>query len=832
MITPHSDCVDLHRDGLTSFPWTLIPGFLIRSTGFPFETLDALRLTDSHCLGMQAVTQQHTVQALQHAFNADLFADLLDHEQRQGAPSDVFASWYKLNRCVHKGMPCPDTLRAMLEERNAEMGTWINTWNVTLAEVAATQSAVIASVTAELSRARALLHDVAQDERFREALLLSNPNMFTVALPSYLRSYDLARRPNKARQLERRLYSYLQRFCTKNDTTSFFGPIDYGWFDLSASEALTYQRADDERLGQRLTRLSFWATQALADLIAADPAIQPHLVPYLQHGCRLLPGGELSITVRKQRVRLSESTFALLQRIDGLRTAADLCEGDARAWDELLRLRDKGLVIWRLEIPTAVFNPLEWLSLWVQHVQEDCTTRVQWMTHLAWFQQALERFTLLDAEKKLQLLQDIEERFTALTGQEARRGEGSIYVDRLLLYDEAQGAIEHCTVGQSLGQNLLTQLRPTLDLCSSYSTLVQEVCQRHAQALFQEMGGEPQPYLAFIRALDERVSLETCLADPLVQDYGQRLVDLAVQRQHDERICLTSDDLRPFQRAIPAGTVVSPDLFLAASDVEALATGQYQAIIGEIHYGAQVWCHFLTFCTCNDELASALASALPEPTQGRLRAVLVHRRTQGKTFYRELPGLSVEVLGRSTKPRECVLPVADLEVATDETGLILRSRSLGQSLELYAADPRSVSNWLFCTPPVLMPSITMEQHTPRIEIDEIVYQRERWTLCVADILPPTLGGDASALLLHGCELRRRYGLPERAFARVPSERKPFYVDFANVFSLELFLNMIQNDQTVTLSEVLPSPDKWWLSGQRGTYSCEWRMTAVYGGQHG
>ncbi|HEU5380959.1 MAG TPA: lantibiotic dehydratase [Ktedonobacteraceae bacterium] len=833
MSARQGDCVDPQHNGPAEHSWTLIPGFLIRSTGFPFEPFDALRLTHSQQSAREALARQKTIQVLQDEFTTDLFTALLDREQRREAPPEVFALWYKLNRCVRKAMPCPDALYTPLKERNAETGRWIVRWNRALAEATAAMNALATSVSAELRHSRVLLYNLVQDERFQEALLLSNLNMFTVALPSYLRAYNLERRSTKMRQLERQLYAYLQRFCTKNDTTSFFGPIDYGWFDLNSPEPLLYQRTADERLLQRLTRLSFWAAQALADCIARDPAVQPHLVPYLQHGCALLPGNELEIILRHRRIRLAQAAVLLLRRMNGRQTAADLCQSDEHAWCELRRLHEKGLVVWRLDIPTAVFDPLSWLFCWMESVPESCATRTHWLTHLEWFRQASGRFSEEPPAAKLTLLQEVEERFTSLTNLEARRGEGSIYVDRMVLYEEAQGSLEHCTVGAPFAHTLLAQLRPTLDLCASYSCLVQEVCQRYAQELFLELGGQPQPYLPFIHVLDERLTLAACLADPQVRQYQERLESLATQRQLNGCIHLRDEDLRPFQRQIPAGTVLSPDLFLAAPDVDALLAGKYQAVIGEIHYGFQVWCHFLTFSSRNAELAAALNEVLPEPPHGRLRAMLVHRRTQGKTFYLELPGLSVEVLGRSMKDRECVLPVADLEVARDETGLVLRSRSLNRALELYAADPRSISNWLFSTPPVLMPTISIGEHTPRIEIEGVVYQRERWTLPVADVLPPpTLRNDATALLLHASELCRRYGLPERAFARVLSERKPLYVDFANIFSLELFFHSIRHDSTVMLSEVLPVPERWWLRGHRGTSSCEWRMTAIYGGLHG
>jgi hypothetical protein len=811
----------------------MIPAFLLRSTGFPFEPFDALRLPDSQQCALTVLARRTALQALQDEFKTGLFTALLDREQGRQAPPEVFALWYRLNRCVRKALPCPEQLRVSLEERQAQIGDWITHWNRAVAEAAAAMHALATRVSTELAHSRALLYNLVQDERFQEALLLSNPQMFTVALPAYLHAYDLQHRAKKMRQLERQLYAYLQRFCTKNDTTSFFGPIDYGCFDLHSPEPLLYQSRADQCLQQRLTRLSFWAAQALAECIGRDPAIQPHLVPSLQHGCTLLPDHTLEIIGRQSRIRLTEDAGVLLQRMHAQQTAAELCQDDKQVWSELRRLHAKGIVLWRLDIPTAVFDPLAWLFSRVESIPASCATRLSWLTHLQWFRQALAHFAAEPAAAKVPRLCEIEQRFTLLTGLAARRGEGQIYVDRMVLYDEAQGPIEQCRVGAPLAQKLLAQLRPGLDLCGSYSRLVQEACTRHACTLFQQLGDQPQPYLTFIRALEERVTLADCLADPQVRQYQEQLVTLARQRQSEGYIRLTSEDVRPFQRPLPAGTALSPDIFLAAPTLDALINGEYQAVIGEIHYGFQVWCHFLTFSAYRDRVAAHLESVLPPPSDGQLRAMLIHRRTQGKTFYLELPGLSVEVLGRSTKAPTSVLPVADLEVARDENGLILRSRSLKKRLELYAADPRSVSNWLFSTPSVLMPAITIGDHTPRIEIDGVVYQRERWTLSVPEILPPpAVRGDAAALLLHACEVRLRAQLPERVFARMPSERKPLYVDFANMFSLELFFHLIRNDATVTVSEVFPSPETWWLRGMRGTSSCEWRMTCIYGGAHG
>lgn len=154
------------------------------------------------------------------------------------------------------------------------------------------------------------------------------------------------------------------------------------------------------------------------------------------------------------------------------------------------------------------------------------------------------------------------------------------------------------------------------------------------------------------------------MQDTGVQTLLNQLQTISQQRLQAGRVHLSQQDIQPYLAAIPAGMMASPDLFLSAPSIEALNAGVYQIVIGEVHYSAQVWCHFLAF---SDQLQKfeqffeehAHATLLDS---GRVCATVVHRRQQGKTFPLEFPGMSVEMLGRSVKPHEQVLSAADLDV--------------------------------------------------------------------------------------------------------------------------------------------------------------------------
>lgn len=812
----------------TAYTWAILPCFLLRSTGFPFEWLHMLRMPQSQQSCQDILQAQTHIKKLQADFSDRLFPQILEQEEKRNIGSALFRNWYKLNRAIQKNQACPPQLLQTLSKQVPELNEWLGTWHDALSTAHHCQQVYQQQFENDLQLVRSALHEMAQDSSFQEAVWLSNPNMYTTALSSYFRHYQSEKRPSKMRYLERQLYAYLQRFCAKNDTTSFFGPIDYGWIDLYQTLPLTLARQPNHELRRRLTRLGYWAAQALADAIAADPAVVPYLTPRLNSGCCLQADGILHLTAHNRHIRLPQALVTLLQHVDGQHTMQEIQQQigvDQEA--QMHRLVGQGLVDLGLKIPTAVFDPLDWLYTWLNQLPAECRTRDAWQQHLAQFSQQITRFATAPLNDKQASLHNLETDFKQLTQQAARRGSGEIYADRLLVYDEAQGDITTCTIGTPLQTQISTQLGPTLDLCASYSTLVQAACQKHAKLLFKDMvNGDGVPYLAFVHQLNKALHLEACLADPSIQHFVDQLVDRArCSIQYDGIVRLKTADLQPLFQPIPPGTMVSPDIFLNADDPQAISAGAYQITIGEIHYGAQVWCHFLTFCEQKEEIAAALDTLLPEPPPGYRRADMVYDRRQGKTFYLEMPGLSVEVRGRSLKPASEVLPVSALKVVLQDDQLRLQAGA--QMLELYPGDPRAVSSWLFGTPPVIAPSIQLGTRTPRIEIEGVIFQRAAWHLSTAAWLFAA-SQNQHHLMQHFNTLRCQHQLPQRGFVRLPQERKPFYIDFANQFSLEFLATMIQDKPSFTFTELLPTETQWWLKGASGTRSCEWRMTMIYG----
>ena len=124
-------------------------------------------------------------------------------------------------------------------------------------------------------------------------------------------------------------------------------------------------------------------------------------------------------------------------------------------------------------------------------------------------------------------------------------------------------------------------------------------------------------------------------------------------------------------------------------------------------------------------------------------------------------------------------------------------------------------------------------HTPRVTIDDLVVSRERWTFAATD---PGFADttDQSARYLQARAWAASHGLPRHVFLRFTGERKPIYADLTSLASIDLISRSLRRtrrkagaDATVTVVEMLPTPDQAWLTDAQGLrYSAELRMVAV------
>ena len=125
------------------------------------------------------------------------------------------------------------------------------------------------------------LQAVARDPAFREAVTWQNPAAFANAVVKV--ADGTSSKPSRARQREEIVASYWQRYCGKNDTIGFFGPL--AWGRVSDDGAAMRVRSG-ALVSERSVHFEAWPIQALAESL--DPLLAVAAGPWPERDLRAL----------------------------------------------------------------------------------------------------------------------------------------------------------------------------------------------------------------------------------------------------------------------------------------------------------------------------------------------------------------------------------------------------------------------------------------------------------------------------------------------------------------------------------------------------------------
>ncbi len=284
-------------------------------------------------------------------------------------------------------------------------------------------SAVSSSVE-ELQRIAAL-------PAFREAVAWQNRPVLGRAVVPFAKWTPAAGRSSSHRQREDLIAHYWQRFCAKNDTIGFFGPVGWGRWDLSAHGVSV-----DPGTGLVASSEVFfasWAIDAVAKLVNEDPVLRlwiaPRRVPFIR-----VDGDSVTLPGRPPQ-ELSTDLMAVLEKCDGVRPAQDV--GPVEALDELVRRR---IVVWKLEVP-ADARPELWLRRWFDSVEAPGGRALELLDVLERGRDSVA--AAQDPDELVSALEALESRFVELTDEAAVREKGDNTAPcRALVYSDSRRSAE------------------------------------------------------------------------------------------------------------------------------------------------------------------------------------------------------------------------------------------------------------------------------------------------------------------------------------------------------------------------------------------------------
>lgn len=692
---------------------------------------------------------------------------------------------------------------------------------------------------------------LAADPAFREALAWQNRSAL-VTLDSLLRGTS-RKRPAAIRRREMMVARYWQRYCAKNETIGFFGPVCWTGFGNSDDDVqgdTVRVRPGPNLVRERRTYFEDWALEAVGAAFAADPAIRLWLRPVV----------EPHVSIRDRRavrpprppVALSAPELQALSASDGTRTAADIVAQlplpkPADGYLLLDRLVDLGLLRWDADLPRNL-DAERVLGERVDSVGDPVArerARVELDRLLAARDMAARQAG--DAAAVADALARLDEEFEDVTGSLASRRSGQTYAGRVLCYQDAVRDLD-----VEFGPALLRELSDPLDLLlraarwltaelvAAYDRAFRELLESLAEEspngdvdlaelwflaqgmLFGSGGDQARPVDVVTKEFQNR------WAELFGLDKPDPPAGPAIQKRTELR--MTSAELSvPVAEAFPepdprspwsAARIHSPDLQVAAGSVEAVNNGDYLVVLGEMH---AAWATFdsvifAQFHASPDALVEALEADLGTD---RVRVLFGADwpRTSGRLAF-ALAGSTDIQLGIAPAPgadRDRLVPASALVVRQDAAGHPIAHAPDGRQWPLLEV----LSDLLAMHAVDAFKLLGNTTHTPRITVDRLVVSRETWRSTVGETGLATVTGDRTRFLAAR-RWRMRLGLPERVFVRVGSEIKPTYVDFRAphyVLSLCAFLRAAHADggleTAVTITEMLPTPEQAWVPDAHG-----------------
>lgn len=699
---------------------------------------------------------------------------------------------------------------------------------------------------AATERLAGAIRATAAEDRFREAVTWQNPRLLPTCLDRVVAGGPRSKKHGRGHELT--IANYLQRYCLKNDTVGFFGPV--GWARMVPDGDSLSVSPGPDLLSRRTTYFEAWAIDAVAAAVAARPEVWPWLTPRVAPSA-VLTGRVLRLPSRKPDL-LSAYEVRLLERCDGRRTVRDIAGDplDPDALDALMRLRDLGAVRVDLQSP---------LGPWPER---DLQQRIATIGDAAVRDRALAPVTELvaargevsaaagDPDRLARAINALSQAFERITGEGASRRPGATYAGRTLVYEDAMRCVE-VGVGRQVMDALSAPLGLILDsgrwLANTVAERYLAICLRMFDREVASSGGHTVPLMRLLTtAMPEALYTsgypESEIVDDVVAEFRRRwgrALDLPPggRRHRTTADAIAGRVAREFATGPPLWSGArrhSPDVMIAADGPGAVARGEYDFVLGELHLAT------------NTLEARLFVEQHPEPERMRDAAAADSLNHRVCAIPRWESPLAISRLARPTRlmlpsytyltvgaetmtppPSATLLPVADLYAERRGDHLVVRRGAGGQEYDLLEV----IGDLLTALVANAFRPFAAAAHQPRVSVDRLVMSRESWTLDAAGTEWAFLTSERQRFL-RARRWRSEHGMPQRCFVRVPVEGKPMAVDFRSLPLVNLLAKSIRKTAhagrvNVTISEMLPDIDRLWLCDAAGErYTSELRFVGV------
>lgn len=826
--------------------WAFWRWVCVRSAGFPLDGV--LKLASVPDLGVAADQVFEAAQGVERVQKkaAQEVNVALDELRSKGQWNDKKKRKALLNaRIAINAMDSPDFLR---EAVRPEL---IDELNAAIRHAKEARSSFQEKFTNASEETTSAIREIAASADFREAVTWQNRSAVIKAIDPLWRKEEGGPRNSRQRQREELVASYWQRYCAKNDTIGFFGPVGWGRF----VPEVEYIRANPgaQLVSNRQTYWEAWAIDALAATITRKYNIQPWIVPILMPFVRV--AGTVLYHPLFNSVPLTPGQALLLSACNGRDTAKAIAEkmlrlpgrpfrAESQVYEMLSGLAAKRFVFWALDIPMGPY-PERGLRTALQRI-ENPAIRQETIKLLDQFELAkcgVEAATG-NAEKLNVALDELEQVFTRTTDLSANRNQGKAYAGRTVVYEDCRRDLD-VQLGPQLLESFVQPLSLlltagrwfTVQLARAYEKKLWEIYSKYTRPTGNASVDAGRLWSQAAPLFFEE---SPTMVLPLQEQFRQKWEQILQIGTRREPIHYTYEEIsQPILKEFAAdgpgwigARYHSPDVMIAAASEEAIRQNDCFFVLGEMHIGTNTLdaSLFVNQHPSPDELLRGVdhdLRELPVVPIGQRDDVLGSRTTSslvGKSAFRleHLPNSFVSDRSRS-------IPVSSLVVENQKGVLVAKTRNGRICMRVI-----DLLGQLLC--PLVIDCfriVAPRPHTPRISIDRLVIKRESWKFSPAE-LQFAQCDDSAETFLQTRRWAQEQGIPRFVFFKVPVENKPAYLDFESPILVDIFTKLVRRTvdanlagATVDLSEMLPTLDRVWLADKDNRrYTSEFRIVAV------
>lgn len=838
-----------HLISASGSEWAFWRWVCLRSAGFPFDGVfklaaspDLVSAVDELIEAIQAVerAQARADEDINSAFDelrsSGRWKDMKARKALLNAKAAINAQ--KVPRFLPETGPLNsiDELEAAVQRRDKARDRFNKQFSQSLAQ------------TTESIREIAALPD------FREAVIWQNRGIVSRVFDWLLQiSPNDSARNSRQRKGEELVAKYWQRYCTKNDTIGFFGPVGWARF-VSEGECLV-TKPGEHLCNTRKTYWESWAIEALGAAILRKDNIRSWIAPIIA------PFVSIAGTTLRHplfgSVPLTAKQALLLKACNGHDTAKQIAEKllqwpgsafrtESEVYQILSEFVARRLMFWSFNIPMGP-HPEQALRAALQRIG-DPRHRQSAIALLDEFDSAKQSVEAVagNPENLDAALDNLEQVFNRTTGLSATRNHGKTYAGRTLIYEDTCRDVE-VHLGPQLLQSFDSPLSLLLVAGRWFTSQIAEVYRNklleiHSQHVQQTRNTSMNLADLWMQAAPLFFDDGPKLVAPVQEEFQRKWERILQLRSGCKTATYSYDELRPrvlreFPSSRPgwiAARYHSPDIMIAATSDEAIRKGDCLFVMGETHIGT------------NTLDASSLVNQHPSPDE--LRAAVEHDLNGLNVVPMGFKGafgcrLTPSLISNSNFRLEYLLDsfTGDRSKSIPISSMVVKNQ--GGELIVSASDGRCCLSLIDLVGSLLTVSVTdcfkimrLRPHTPRIVIDRLVIKRESWSFSPSE-LQFIQDSDLAENFLQIRRWAQAEGIPRFAFFKAPVEEKPAYLDFESPILVGLFAKVVRRtqeaalpDATIDVSEMLPTSDQLWLRDKHNQrYTSELRLVAVDAG---